>query len=133
MTAELSAHFLNLYSMALADASFDEKEIAVLYKLGEERGVPKETIEAMLLSPPDVEALTLPTTLSQKVEYLYDYARMIMADGIVHTEEIATLEKFCAKFHFEEKNIPMITELLLEAAKNNVAKNDLLQFVTQNN
>lgn len=133
MTAELTAHFLNLYSIALADSSFDEKEIAVLYKLGEERGVPKETIDAMLLSPPVLEQLNFPTTLSQKMEYLYDYARMVMADGIAHADEIATLKKFCSKFQFEEKNISTITELLIEAATNNVAKADLLAFVTQNN
>ena len=133
MTAELSAHFLNLYSMALTDSAFDEKEIAVLYKLGEERGIPKETIDTMLLSPPGPDELTLPNTLYEKMEYLYDYARMIMADGIVHADELATLEKFCIKFQFESKNIPTITEFLLEAARNNVAKKELLEFVTQQN
>lgn len=133
MTPELKSHFLNLYSMALADSKFDEKEIAVLYRLGEERGIAKEIIDAMLLNPPLLENLNTPNTISEKIIYLYDYAQMILADGIVHEDEINTLEKFCIKFQFEEKNITAIAQLLIEAAKNNISKTDLIDFVTQNN
>lgn len=133
MTSELQTHFLNLYSMALADSEFDEKEIAILYRLGEEKGIPKETIDAMLLNPPLSGQLDLPTTLSGKIEYLYDYAKMILADGVVHDDEINTLEKFCIKFQFEEENVPAIAQLLIEAAKNDIPKSELIDFVTQNN
>lgn len=133
MTPELHTHFLNLYSMALADSDFDEKEIAILYKIGEERGIQKEKIDALLLSPPASESLTLPHNVVEKIEYLYDYAKMILADGVVHDEEISTLEKFCTKFQFEEKNIPTITQLLIEAAKNDIPKSELISFVLQNN
>lgn len=133
MTAELQAHFLNLYSMALADATFDEKEIAILYRLGEEKGILKETIDTMLLNPVAPDHLQLPETLPEKIEYLYDYAKMILADGVVHDDEIKTLEKFCSKFQFEENNIPLIAQLLIEAAKNGLTKSDLIDFVTQNN
>ncbi|HEX7846258.1 MAG TPA: hypothetical protein VF476_10705, partial [Chitinophagaceae bacterium] len=98
MAPELHTHFLNLYSMALSDSEFDEKEIAVLYRLGEEKGIPKETIDSMLLNPPPAGNLYVPHTLIEKIEYLYDYAKMILADGVVHADEINTLEKFCIKF-----------------------------------
>lgn len=133
MNPELQHHFLNLYSLALADSKFDEKEIAVLYRLGEERGIPKDKIDSMLLNPPNTEQLHLPETLEEKIEYLYDYAKMILADGIVHEEETNTLEKFCIKFHFEATNAPAIAQLLLEAAKDNISTTDLLTFVIQNN
>lgn len=133
MTPELHTHFLNLYSIALADSKFDEKEIALLYRIGEERGVPTETIDALLLNPPLSEHLNLPTTINEKIEYLYDYAKMVLADGIIHVNEVKTLEKFCRSFQFEEKNIPTIAQLLIEAAKNDISKHELLNFVTQNN
>lgn len=133
MTAELQAHFLNLYSMALVDATFDEKEIAILYKLGEERGIPKEKIDTMLLNPVASGDVHVPETLPEKIEYLYDYAKMILADGVVHDDEIKTLEKFCGKFQFQENNIPLIAQLLIEAAKNDLPKSELIDFVTQNN
>jgi uncharacterized tellurite resistance protein B-like protein len=133
MTPELQTHFLNLYSMALADSKFDEKEIAILYRLGEERGVAKETIDAMILNPLLSQNISIPNTLSEKIEYLYDYAKMILADGIVDNEEVSTLEKFCIKFQFEETNVPIIAQLLIEAARNNMAKSELINFVIQNN
>lgn len=132
MTPELNNHFLNLYSMALADADFDEKEIAVLYKLGEEKGIPKETIDALLLSPPRPEQIYFPDTVSEKIECLYDYARMMLADGVIHDGEMDTLKKFCAKFQFQVENIPTIAQLLVEAAGSDISKSDLLDFVIQN-
>ena len=133
MTPELQSHFLNLYSMALADSQFDEKEIAILYRIGEDKGIPKEKIDSLLLNPNLSEHFDLPTTISDKVEYLYDYAKMILADGVVHEDEIKTLEKFCLKFQFEDQNVSTIAQLLIEAAKNGISKNELLDFVTQNN
>jgi len=132
MTPEFQSHFLNLYLMALSDSEFDEKEIAILYNLAEEKGIPKEKIDRLLLSPTSSQ-FHYPDTIIEKVEYLYDYAKMILADGIVHEEEVRTLQKFCIKFQFEEKNVPMISELLIEAAKNDLPKNELLNFVTQIN
>lgn len=133
MTQELQSHFLSLYSMALADTEFDEKEIAILYKIGEEKGIPKENVDTLLLNPSSSSKFHLPDTITEKVEYLYDYAKMILADGVVHDEELKTLQKFCIKFQFEEKNIQSISELLIEAAKNDIPKEDLLNFVIQNN
>lgn len=133
MTSELHMHFLNLYAMALADSQFDEKEIAVLYKLGEERGVAKETIDTMLLNPPHDGQVNIPDTLIEKISFLYDYAKMILADGVIHDDEVNTLEKFCIKFQFEEENVPTIAKLLIEAARNDISKNELVDFVTQNN
>jgi hypothetical protein len=42
----------------------------------------------MLLKPPLTENLDIPDTLSEKIEYLYDYAKMILADGVGHDDEL---------------------------------------------
>lgn len=131
MQDSLKSHFLNLYSMALADTEFDETEIVTLYKIGEERGIAKEEIDEIILNPSTIK-FNLPETLNEKIEYLYDYAKMILADGKVEDVEIKSLEKFCSKFEFRDENIQAITELLLDAAKNNVATTELVNFVTQN-
>lgn len=132
MTDQLNSHFLNLYSIALSDFQFDEREIAALYKIGEERGVPKNDIDTILLNPAKVK-FSYPDTVTQKIEYLYDYARMIVADGIIANEERSILNKFCRKFEFQEENISSIIELLLEAANNQVPTTELLNFVNSNN
>lgn len=131
MNPSLKSHFLNLYSMALADSEFDENEIATLYKIGEEKGVPKQEIEDLLLNPSTIK-FNYPDSITEKIEYLYDYAKMIVADKKIEDSEIKTFEKFCLKLEFKEENISSITELLIEAAKNNVETNEIVHFVTQN-
>jgi uncharacterized tellurite resistance protein B-like protein len=131
MDSSLRSHFLNLYSMALADSEFDEKEIEVLYKIGSDRGIPKADIDAIILNPATVK-FTLPETLGKKIEYLYDYSKMILADGKVEEYELKTLEKFCLKFDFQKENVQSIVDLLIEAARNNLTTSDLINFVTQN-
>jgi len=132
MNPSLKSHFLNLYSIALSDIEFNEKEIAVLYRIGEEKGIPKEEIDSIFLNPSSF-SFHYPNSLVEKVEYLYDYAKLIVADSIIHDEEIIALKKFCKKFDFEEENIPSIIDLLIEAAKNNTPNADLIKFVTENN
>ncbi len=131
MNSSLKSHFLNLYSIALADLEFDEKEIATLYKIGEEKGIPREEIDALLLNPATIK-FDFPESITEKIEYLYDYAKMIVADEKVEETEIKTLEKFCLKLDFREENISSISELLIEAAKNKVSTTEIIKFVTQN-
>jgi uncharacterized tellurite resistance protein B-like protein len=131
MNPELQTHFLNLYQMALTDSEFHEKEIVLLYNLAKEKGISKETIDSLILNASPLQ-LVYPETTTEKIEYLYDYARLILADGIVQAEEMKTLEKFCLKFQFEQSHIAAISEFLIEAAKNNIPKEEILNFVTQN-
>jgi uncharacterized tellurite resistance protein B-like protein len=130
MNAALKSHFLNLYSMALADTEFDESEIAILYKIASNRGIERSEIDSIILNPATAK-FTLPNGINEKIEYLYDYARMILADGKIEDYEIKTLEKFCRKFEFQEENITSIIEFLMEAAKNNIPTSDIINFVTQ--
>ena len=130
MEPSLKTHFLNLYSMALADMEFAENEIATFYSIVEKRGMSKDEVDYIILNPATAK-FTIPESLSDKVEYLYDYAKMVLADGKIEESEISTLEKFCLKFEFEPQNISSIRELLLEAAKNNVSTAELLNFINQ--
>jgi uncharacterized tellurite resistance protein B-like protein len=132
MSPELQTHFFNLYSMALSDSRFDENEVALLYKLAGDKGISRNEIDAFILNSASTSPV-YPESLSGKIEYLYDYAKIILADGIVHEEEINTLKKFCEKFRFEEQHIQAIAELLIEAVRNNISKEEVLNFVTQNN
>lgn len=118
--------------MALADSQFDESEIAILYNIGKERGVPKSEIDHIILNPAVIK-FTIPDSINEKIEYLYDYAKMILADGKIEEQEIKTFEKFCLKFEFEDQNISSIVNFLIEAAKNDVSIDEIIKFVTSNN
>ena len=122
----LKSHFLNLYSIALSDTEIDSKELALLYKLGIERGVTKEDIETIILNPEKVK-FSIPDDVLIKIEYLYDFARMICADNKIENDEKVALEKFCLKFGFEHANVSTIAEFLIFEAN----KGSNLQIVIE--
>jgi len=111
----LKSHFLRLYQMAFADDNFDVLELKMLYNFAKERGLSKDQLNEILLNPS--QESVVPESLDEKIEYLYDLALMIWADGIATEDEINTLKKYCLKFDFLKENIDDICEFLLENAK----------------
>jgi len=124
ISIELKSHFLRLYQMAFADDNFDLLELNMLYKFAEERGLSKNQLNEILLNPS--QESFVPDSLEEKIEYLYDLALMIWADGIVTEDETNTLKKYCLKFQFLEENIDYICEFLLENAKENISLKELI-------
>lgn len=124
ISTELKSHFLRLYQIAFTDDNFDVLELQMLYKFAEERGISKDQLNDILLHPS--QDSIIPKSLEGKIEYLYDLALMIWADGIVTDDEVNTLRKYCLKFDFEEENVRDICEFLLENAKANIPLKELI-------
>lgn len=129
VSLELKSHFLRLYQMAFSDDSFDVLELQMLYRFAEERGVNQEQLNEVLLNPS--QDSNIPDELEDKIEYLYDLALMIWADGIATEDEVNTLKKYCLKFGFLEENIDDICEFLLENAKQKVSKKQLMNLMNE--
>ena len=55
---------------------------------------------------------------------------MIWADEIVTKDEINTLKKYCIKFGFLEENITELSDFLINNAKKNVSKEEVLNQLT---
>ncbi len=127
ITTELKGHFLRLYQMAFADDNFDKLELEMLYKFASERGITKEQLDWILLNPST--ETSIPKSLETRVEYLYDLAIMIWADGKVDEDEYIALKKYCKKFEFLDENIEALTDYLLESAKNGVRKDDIINSI----
>lgn len=128
---EIKSHFLNLYAMALTDTQIDSSELEMLFQFGEERGIPKSEIEQIILHP-DKITFEIPQNTMIKMEYLYDFARMAWANGVIDEYEEITLQKFCVKFGFEAANAPSITQFLIEEAKKGTDKDTILNLVKEN-
>ena len=131
MTDILKSHFLSLYALALSDTQIDTLELEALYKIGQEKGIEKSEIDHVILNPDKVK-FTFPDSLNEKITYLYDFAKIILADGVVDKHERTTLELFCTRFGFEEENIPSIAEFLISSAKENMEVTTLLQLINEN-
>lgn len=121
---DLKAQFLRLYELALADGNFSPLELKMLYKFGDERNIPKDELDKILLST--TGDLEIPDTVERKIEYLFDFARMAWADGQVSEDERTSMQKFAQKFGFVEKNIEELVDYLIKAVKQGKTKNDVI-------
>lgn len=127
----LKTHFLNLYHMALSDSQIDTVELAMLYKIGEERGIAKAEIDSVVLQP-DTFPFTIPEEILDKVEYLYDFARMAWSNREIAQDERQLMVHFCRKFGFEDNNIESIVHFLIEEVKKDTHKDEIFNIVTNN-
>ncbi len=128
ISAELKSHFLRLYKMALSDDDFDVLELNMLYHFAEERGIPKEELEKLLLNPIDHES-AIPESLDKRIEYLYDLAKMIWADEKITEDERNTLKKYCKKFEFLDENVEELTKYLLTCAQKGVKVEEIINQI----
>ena len=110
--------------MAITDDDFSPHELKMLYQFAKERNIEKEELDQILLSP--TTKFIIPESIEKRIEYLYDLAKMIWADGVVNTDERNTLKKYCRKFEFVDENIDELSEYILDAVKKGISKEKLL-------
>ena len=76
--------------MALSDLQIDTAELEIIYNIGQKKGVEKNAIDDIILNP-DKVIFTPPNSLEEKILYLYDFAKIIISDGIINENEKNTL------------------------------------------
>lgn len=87
-----AAHLCNLIAMALRDNDFDEKEKKVIMKIATRLGICYDDFREIIQN--DSLVCDIPEALSERIQHLHDMVLVMMADGVVHEEEV----KFIARF-----------------------------------
>lgn len=123
LTDKLKNHFLSMYFIALSDHSFSKTEMDMILKIGEEKGISKNDFEKIIATPQSIP-YKIPENTIEKIEFLFDFARIIWADGIVEDSERDCLIEFCKKFDFEESAVEL-TQWLLEIAQEPLTQEEL--------
>lgn len=131
MESTMKNHFLNLYSFALADRNFEERELLFLYEIAEKNNISREAVDEILLNP-FTAPFTAPTEVKQKITYLYDFARMIWVDREISPHEEHLLKIFCNEFGFRNEHVDNITNFFLEKAQEEASLDEVLQIVEEN-
>ncbi len=121
---QLKSHFLRLYQIALSDENFNHLEMQLLYKFAEDRNISASELDKILTG--SLGEVTIPETLEERIEYLYDFAIMIWADEKITEDENQALKKYCKKFEFLDENIDGLAEYLLDSAKKNKPLKEIL-------
>jgi len=124
MEVDLKGHFLNLYMIALSDNNFDEKELEVILKIGEEKGISAKEFEEIILNPTSIK-IKVPEDFESKLRLLFDFARVIWSDGKIEEDERLAFLKFSDKFGFKDEEGVELFNWLIELAKNNCTTDGL--------
>lgn len=129
MTHEMKKHLLNLYFLALSDGNFKEQERETILEIAKEKGLTQQEFEETILNPPS-GLFEAPETFLDKIFLLYDFARIILADGIIHDDERSTFLKFCERFEFDTATSQELFEWLIELAKQNLTLPQVRQEIS---
>ncbi|WP_430907043.1 hypothetical protein [Maribacter sp. 2-571] len=121
----LKSHFLRLYQIALSDGEFSTLELKMLYEFAEERGIPKNHLDELLLQPLNTN-VSIPEEINEKLSFLYDFAAMIWADEVVTDNELTALKKYIKLFGFLDENITPLADYLIEAVQANKTRQEII-------
>lgn len=113
---DVKKHLLNLYFLALSDGNFDPRELETILEIAHEKGMSREDFNALVVNPPQ-GAFNVPSGFLEKVFLLYDFSRVILADGVIEDSEVETFMKFCESFGFEQQVSKELFDWLIELAK----------------
>lgn len=130
INGKLKSHFLNLYIISLSDSTFDPKERELLYNIGLERGLIKSEIDFITKNPHRVRFYK-PKSIYEKFEHLFDFARMILADGIIDPREIDVFSTLAKKLEFNEEIIPELIDIFIDEVKKNTFKDEIFKIIKQ--
>lgn len=122
-------HLMNLYFLALSDGNFAPEELEAILEIAEEKGISKEQYNKLIINPP-TGAFDVPEEFLDKIFLLYDFVRVILADGVVENNEIETFMKFCERFGFEQEISKELFDWLIELAQKKLDLEQVKQEIT---
>ena len=127
---KISSHFLNLFSLAIADSDVSPKEIELLYDLGIEGGVSKAEVDFLIDNPHKVKFVA-PNSIHEKSEQLFDFCRMILADGRIDVREILTFKTLSKLLKIEDNQAQDILTIYIDGIKEGKQKSELISNVNR--
>jgi len=113
---QIKHHFINLYLIALSDGSFDKEELDVILKIAEEKGISEDEFKEFITDPTNV-TMEIPEDFLPKIKLLYDFTRVILADGKIDDDEKKLFMRLCSNYNFDSEESEELFEWLIDLAK----------------
>ncbi len=113
---QLKHHFINLYLIALIDGNFDKEELDVILNIASEKGICEEDFKEFITDPTNV-TMEIPEDFLSKIKLLYDFTRVILADGKIEDDEKKVFIRLCSNYNFGKEESNELFEWLIDLAK----------------
>ena len=117
-------HFASIARLAMADNVITEGEEILLKRLATRFHILEDQYEKILKNPAEYPVHT-PHNYDERIERLYDLAKMIYADKDVTKEEAKILRKICVGLGFPLDNVEKVADEAIHLIMN---ENDLEVF-----
>lgn len=117
-------HFASIVKMAMADGVITEEEEKLLKKVAKKLHI-LEDVEQEVLKNYKEYPITTPHNYEDRIELLYDYTKMIYADGSVSAKEASVLRKVCVGLNFPLDNVEKVADEAIHLVLND---NSLEEF-----
>ena len=105
------SHAKALMELAAADGHVDDTEIDVITEVGLRIGLTDEDIRRLIKHPESID-FKMPEDADQRLLLLYDYVRVMHADGVIDPEELVFCHKTVVKLGFPEEKAEVLIALL---------------------
>ena len=125
MDEALKSHFLRIWCMIVADGEVNQKELSLMYQLGNEYGISIADVQSAILTGGDITIYSKDPI--DKIHYLYDLSRMAWVDGNLHEKEKSLLYDYAILFGFKSEIVSSFVDALLQSAKENMPFEDLIK------
>ena len=120
-------HFAAIVRVAQSDGIITDKEKAFLDRLATRLDISADEYEEILKDYKS-HPINPPTSYDQRLERLYDLARMVWIDDIEGPNQHWLLEKLCVGLGFHAQNVKYISDKALALAHDKV---DADNFITE--
>ncbi len=117
-------HFASIVRMAMNDEIITKGEQKFLDRLANRLNISEDDYKK-LLKDYNSRPINAPNSYDQRLDRLYDLARMVWADKIRQKNQVKLLRRFCVALGFHAVNAKYITKKALELVRQEV---DLDEF-----
>lgn len=107
-----------LVATAYSDGFFDSRELHVINTKAKDLGLSGEEILEIIRNPEN-ESILLPVTVEEKIQFMYDLMRVILADGKIEDNEKEIFYKYLKELDFNFSWFDDLFNTMVESVKNN--------------
>lgn len=118
------AHFASIVRLAQADDIITKEEEKLLKRVANRFHILEEKYNEILNSPEDFP-MHAPHNYDERIEHLFDLAKMVFADENVSGDEAKVLRSICVGLGFPLDNVEKVVDETIHLILNN---NDLEDF-----
>lgn len=121
------AHFASIVRLAVADSILTEGEEKLLKRVAKRFHILEDKYNEILENP-EKYPINTPQSYDDRIEYLYDLSKMVIADGNATGDETTMLSKINVGLGFPVKNVDEIAEKAIQLV---LEENDLDDFTKE--